>query len=1057
VDNNLDDTKDAMRGDKLTGNRKLFVPNDTLFANQWHLVNTGQSGGTVGIDLNLTLVWDEFKGAGVNVAVIDDGFDFTNSDLTSNYDTNGDWDFGQNDAVAAPVFSDDDHGTATMGLIGADDNGTGTVGVAPDSTLLGYRVDFSVDIGTYHGQVAAAIARGEAYADVVSMSIGILDYGATATNVQNALVSGVADGRGGLGTNYVVSGGNSRGSTLGLSSDVAVDSLASARETITVAAINDDGFVSSYSTPGAPLLISAFGSPVAGEIWTTDRTGPDGYAAGDHTGTFNGTSAAAPQVAGVVALMLEANPNLGWRDVQDILAYSAIHTGTAIGNAPVNPEFYAWGFNGAENWNGGGLHFSNDYGFGRVDALAAVRLAETWTGQQTSANEVTAGFYPVTFSQTIPDNDAAGVTFNMNVAGNIEIDTIGLQFDTLSHTYVGDLIITITSPLGTVSRLLDTTGPNGAANPNWTYNSNAFRGETSQGVWTVNVADVAELDGPGTISGLNFTTYGSALPTDDVYIFTNEFSDYVGSAGHTSVLVDGDSGTDTLNAAAVTADTVVDLTAGTSLIDTVAGTVSGVENVISGDGADTLTGDDMSNSLSGGRNNDMLFGAIGADTLDGGAGDDMLSGGAGGDAHIGGDGFDYARYDDADHGNVNVSLDTPSRNTGVAVGDTFDGVEGLIMGVGNDRAYGNAEDNTLNGMEGNDFLYGGAGADHHIGGSGYDYAAYNDASHGNVRVSLVSPSFGFGVAAGDTFDGIEGLIMGSGHDRAVGDAGNNYIYGNAGNDMLSGGAGADYLHGGAGFDYARYDDADHGNVNASLANTALNTGVAVGDTFIDIEGLVMGVGNDRATGDAGNNYIYGMSGNDMLSGGAGADHLDGGAGFDYARYDDANHGDLIVSLVNTFLNTGAAAGDSYSGIEGMVLGLGNDQGQGSGAADYIFGMGGTDVLSGQAGNDRLNGGAGNDRLVGGDHNDRLTGGSGADVFVFRINYDQDVVWDFSGAGITGGETDRIDFRGVFADFSSVQTAAMQVGDDIEIAANATDVLTILDYQKADLVEADFIF
>src|SRR6185312_13938872 len=99
---------------------------------------------------------------------------------------------------------------------------------------------------------------------------------------------------------------------------------------------------------------------------------------GNNTGTLQGTSFATPIVSGIVALMFEANPNLGYRDVQEILALSShkiVDTNTT------------WDTNKARNWNGGGMHVSNDYGFGEVDALAAVRLAETWTTQQTGANE----------------------------------------------------------------------------------------------------------------------------------------------------------------------------------------------------------------------------------------------------------------------------------------------------------------------------------------------------------------------------------------------------------------------------------------------------------------------------------------------------------------------------------------------------------------------------------------------------------------------------------------------------------------------------------------------
>src|SRR5690606_4185452 len=118
---------------------------------------------------------------------------------------------------------------------------------------------------------------------------------------------------------------------------------------------------------------------------------------------FNGTSAAAPVAAGVAALILEANPGLGYRDVQEILAYSAVRADlisredrmheereyfeSVSGPLPDairdhQPEAGALlehSFNSARDWNGGGHMMSHHYGFGRIDALAAVRLAETWS------------------------------------------------------------------------------------------------------------------------------------------------------------------------------------------------------------------------------------------------------------------------------------------------------------------------------------------------------------------------------------------------------------------------------------------------------------------------------------------------------------------------------------------------------------------------------------------------------------------------------------------------------------------------------------------------------
>ncbi|MCB6180227.1 hypothetical protein LHP98_19145, partial [Rhodobacter sp. Har01] len=184
------------------------------------------------------------------------------------------------------------------------------------------------------------------------------------------------------------------------------------------------------------------------------------------------------------------------------------------------------------------------------------------------------------------------------------------------------------------------------------------------------------------------------------------------------------------------------------------------------------------------------------------------------------------------------------------------------------------------------------------------------------------------------------------------------------------------------------------------------------------EGLIGGLGNDTMFGDAAANHLlgargsdrlYGQAGNDTLEGGLGNDHLWGGEGadrliggdgqeIDYARYDDANWGNLIIRLDNPALNTGAAQGDRYVGIEGLIGGLGNDTMFGDAAANHLLGARGSDRLYGQAGNDTLEGGPGNDTVEGGPGNDHLWGGEGADLFVFNTSLGKeniDRLFDFS--------------------------------------------------------------
>ncbi|MGH6781943.1 MAG: proprotein convertase P-domain-containing protein, partial [Sphingomonadaceae bacterium] len=184
--------------------------------------------------------------------------------------------------------------------------------------------------------------------------------------------------------------------------------------------------------------------------------------------------------------ILDANPNLGWRDVQEILAITARQVGSTTGT-PTAYEKYTGSFNGADNWNGGGMHFSNDYGFGLVDALAAVRLAESWTTQGTSANEVQTSV-TATIGTAIPDLGSVSRVFT--IPTDIRIDHVELTVD-ITHPNRGDLEIRLTSPDGTVSILLDNplNGTDTTDNLVFRLGSNAFWGEGSAGNWTVTITD----------------------------------------------------------------------------------------------------------------------------------------------------------------------------------------------------------------------------------------------------------------------------------------------------------------------------------------------------------------------------------------------------------------------------------------------------------------------------------------------------------------------------------------------------------------------------------------
>ena len=303
---------------------------------------------------------------------------------------------------------------------------------------------------------------------------------------------------------------------------------------------------------------------------------------------------------------------------------------------------------------------------------------------------------------------------------------------------------------------------------------------------------------------------------------------------------------------------------------------------------------------------------------------------------------------------------------------------------GNDAIYGKG---------GNDHIWGGVGADYIDGGAGYDCARYDYSSSG-VYVRL-DTGYGYsGEAAGDSLFSIEDLIGSAHADTLVGDdfisnvlsgeggddsiyglAGNDTLLGGAGTDHLWGGAGADYMDGGSGFDFARYDYAS--GVEVRLYNASLNKGEAAGDLFVGVEGVVGSWWSDTIYGDGASNQLHGLGGDDWLDGVGGGDYLfggdgndnmvsrdggdafDGGAGWDNVRYDYASSGVRAV-LNGASQNAGWAAGDTYSGIEGLVGSAFGDDLRGDANVNALYGQDGNDFLVGFGGGDYLNGGAGSD-------------------------------------------------------------------------------------------------
>ena len=536
------------------------------FKNQWHLQNTGQLGATPHIDANVLPAWTNstlnglpvpgVKGKGVVIGIVDDAIQVSHPDLAPNYLASASVDLVPSDEWAGRSSPWNYHSSCVAGVAAA--SGTlGVAGTAPEASIAGIWL-LAENTGEDEVQEALALTISN---DTISIKNNSWTKRLTANTlgtlgelVETAMETATTQGRGGKGEILVFAAGNAaedevQGNKSGFANNI---------HAIAVGAVAATSMVASYSEQGAHLLTCAPSSGGIYDPWvvTVDRfTEPLNSFASDiglneggdldeledvrYTRKFSGTSSAAALTSGVIALMLEANPSLGWRDVKEIL----LRSGTVL-----QPSDPGWVSRTGGRTSLPRIRHHHQFGGGMINAGNAVALARTWENLGADETRVMTS----SERRDVPDGGENGpigsleVPFQFSDQSPLRVETVEVKVD-MRHTARGDVSIDLISPSGTVSHLAYYSlydRPEWYGDPagyeNWTFSSARHWGESSVGKWKVVFTDQSSGE-TGYVQEVTIRLHGVSAPAAsiDVLASTQDTIFPLGSSTNLQVVASG--------------------------------------------------------------------------------------------------------------------------------------------------------------------------------------------------------------------------------------------------------------------------------------------------------------------------------------------------------------------------------------------------------------------------------------------------------------------------------------------------------------------------------------
>ncbi|XP_071951938.1 neuroendocrine convertase 1-like [Antedon mediterranea] len=459
--------------------------NDEYWPKQWYLFDQRKTTDEPKTDLHVMPVWKKnITGAGVVVSIIDDGLQKNHRDLIKNYDPKASYDYNDKDDDPSPratANNENAHGTRCAGEVAMEaNNRICGVGIAFNAKIGGIRM---LDGKVTDALEAAAFSHALDHIDIFSASWGPSDDGKTVegpgTLASKAIKTGITVGRDGKGVIYVWASGNGGRNMDNCNCDGYADSI----YTISISSASSDGQSTWYGERCPSTLASTFSSDFTNsqQVITTDI---------DDTCTtqHSGTSASAPMAAGILALALEVNPSLTWRDVQHIIVWTSEY-------APLKSN---------DGWksNGIGLKVNSNFGFGLLNTHAIVEMADpkVWKSVPPKNKCQMGSYKPRVFSKQnklsmmIHTTGCEGTEAEVSVLEHVQVIL------TLNYTRRGNLQITLTSPQGTSTNLLEPrqTDESQEGFRDWAFMSVHTWGENPSargGEWQLTIEDLGTNDG----------------------------------------------------------------------------------------------------------------------------------------------------------------------------------------------------------------------------------------------------------------------------------------------------------------------------------------------------------------------------------------------------------------------------------------------------------------------------------------------------------------------------------------------------------------------------------